>query len=204
MAAAAGLGDDGGYGLVKGEDAMTTTTDIRTLLGELRQDHRNMAVLLGLVREEARKADRGSDPDFELLEDILHYLTVYSDAVHHPREDRLYSQLASAGKGQGLAFVESDHRTLAVDGKTLKDDCEAVLAGAALSRTKFVADAVRYVDRLDEHMQWEETDLFKRADTLADEEIDITGLAESDPVFGPQPGEAFETLLERMRDSVGA
>jgi len=181
---------------------MTTTTDIRTLLGELRQDHRNMAVLLGLVREEARKADHGGDPDFELLEDILHYLTVYSDAVHHPREDRLYSQLASAGKGQGLAFVESDHSTLAVDGKTLKDDCEAVLAGAALSRAKFIADAVRYVDRLDEHMRWEESDLFKRADTLADEEIDITDLAAADPVFGPQPGEAFETLLDRMRESV--
>ncbi len=176
--------------------------DIRELVAELREDHRNTEVLLGLVRQEVQTARNGGDPDFELLDDILHYLTVYADAVHHPREDRLYTQLAAVDNTPGLSFVETDHREIAAQGALLKRDCEAVRSGAALIREKFIADALRYTDRLEEHMRWEERALFSRAEQLANQHIDLSSLEADDPVFGPSPSADFETLLVRVRESV--
>ncbi len=173
-------------------------TDIASLLRELRIDHRNAAVLLDLLGEEVKTARLGGDPDFELLRDIMHYMTYYADAVHHPREDLVYDQLLAAGDADGLVFVGSDHRELAEDGKQLRDDCEAVYSGAALIREKFVADAIRYIERLEEHMRWEEADLFRRADNIGEQQIDLGDLAVSDPVFGRDANPRYATLLERV------
>ena len=115
-------------------------TDMTTLMGELRIDHRNMAILLGLLSQEVKTARLGGDPDFELVTDIMHYLTYYADAVHHRREDLVYEKLRASGNGEGLVFVESDHRELAEDGKQLRDECEAVLSGAELARGKILVD----------------------------------------------------------------
>lgn len=162
-----------------------------------------MAILLGLLRNEITTARHGGDPDFELLTDIMHYLTFYADAVHHPREDLVYAKLDAAGKGNGLVFVESDHAELAADGKQLRDECEAVSSGAALARKKFVIDAMRYIERLEEHMRWEETDLFRRADALGDEAMSLGELAVSDPVFGREKNSRYASLLAHIRSSAG-
>ncbi len=179
-------------------------SDIRTLLDELRTDHRNMASLLRLLRREVTTARHGGDPDFDLLTDIMNYLTVYADAVHHPREDLVYAKLEAAGKGGGLVFVASDHAELAADGKQLRDEVEAVFSGAALAREKFVIDAMRYVERLEEHMRWEESDLFHRAESIGDEPVELGDLAVSDPVFGRDTSPRFASLLTHIRDSVSA
>ena len=176
-------------------------TDMTTLMGELRIDHRNMAILLGLLSQEVKTARLGGDPDFELVTDIMHYLTYYADAVHHRREDLVYEKLRASGNGDGLVFVESDHRELAEDGKQLRDECEAVLSGAALARGKFVVDAIRYIERLEEHMRWEETDLFSRADALGNQRVDLGDLTVSDPVFGLEASPRYSSLLKRVRES---
>jgi hemerythrin-like domain-containing protein len=59
---------------------------------ELREDHRNMAVVLDLLDEIVAIMGNGDDPDFELLDEIMRYMTVYPDAVHHPKEDVVYQQ----------------------------------------------------------------------------------------------------------------
>jgi hypothetical protein len=47
------------------------------LLTELRQDHRNMAILLDLLQQEIDRIDHPDEsPDFELLRDIMRYMTV--------------------------------------------------------------------------------------------------------------------------------
>ena len=160
-----------------------------------------MSILLGLLRDQIITARHGGDPDFDLLSDIMNYLTVYADAVHHPREDLVYATLDAAGKGEGMVFVESDHAELAVDGRQLRDEIEAVCSGAALAREKFVIDAMRYVERLEEHMRWEESDLFHRADDLADEPVELGDLTVSDPVFGQDTSPRFASLLAHIRNS---
>ena len=61
------------------------------ILEELREDHRNLTRLLDLLENECRDIPDEGEPDMDLLHDIMHYMTVYPDAIHHPREDLVYT-----------------------------------------------------------------------------------------------------------------
>jgi hemerythrin-like domain-containing protein len=69
--------------------------NVARILEELRQDLRNMALLLDLLERECDHIREGSSTDFELIHDIMHYMTTYPDTVHHPKEDLLYEELKS-------------------------------------------------------------------------------------------------------------
>jgi hemerythrin-like domain-containing protein len=178
---------------------------VAKILDELREDHRNIALMLNLLEYEVKRIHDGEEPDFELLHDILSYLTVYSDAVHHPKEDLIYGKLWSRGADMsfGLERVEEDHRHLASLGQVLRRDFEAIVAGAAVTRDRVIADTFAYADRLRNHMRWEEDDLFIRADKLAAESatvsIDASHLTTDDPVFGQAPEALFDNLLRSIK-----
>ncbi len=174
------------------------------VMAALREDHRNFAVLLELVTEEATAARQGRDPDFELLADIMHYMSGYSDAIHHPAENRVYELLAHsrAEDALGLGRVEADHRELTAMTREFRNLCDAGKSGAALLRKRFVDMADAYVERLVEHMAWEEQELFPRADRLVLESVEVAVVAANDPVFGPKPEATFDRLLERLREEV--
>lgn len=176
-----------------------------TIMRELREDHRNMAVILGLLDDVIGLTSSGKDPDFHLLAEIMRYMTVYPDAVHHPKEDILYERLRSerADLAEGLEHVTEDHRVIAELGSRLRNDVEAVIAGAAVRRKTLIEDASAYVSRLRTHMQWEESDLFNRIDSMLDAEpmeFDVSQYAHvRDPIFEPQVDNEFERLLSNMQ-----
>ncbi|MCG8371175.1 MAG: hemerythrin domain-containing protein, partial [Proteobacteria bacterium] len=68
-------------------------TNARDIMAELRDDHRNMAIVLDLLEDIVAEMEAGRDPDFELFDEIMRYMTVYPDAVHHPKEDVVYAEL---------------------------------------------------------------------------------------------------------------
>ena len=177
-------------------------TRLADVMASLREDHRNFAVLLKLVTEEATAARQGRDPDFELLADIMHYMSGYSDAIHHPTENRVYELLARsrAEDAVGLGRVEVDHRELTEMTREFRNLCDAGKSGAALLRERFVDAAVAYVERLGEHIAWEENELFPRADRLVHESVEVAVVAANDPVFGPRPEATFDRLLARLRE----
>ena len=57
-------------------------------LAVIREEHRSIAAVIHgleyLVRE---TRERGTAPEFSLLRAILHYIKVFPDALHHPKED---------------------------------------------------------------------------------------------------------------------
>ncbi|MCH9695460.1 MAG: hemerythrin domain-containing protein [Gammaproteobacteria bacterium] len=180
------------------------SSDTRQLLSELREDHRNMAIVLDVLANTVSAARDGDDPDFELVDEIMRYMTIYPDAVHHPKEDVVYAELKAQRPdlAAGLDDVPQDHRDIAVLGGRLRDDVEAIVAGAAVRREHFVADCENYVQRLRNHMQWEESDLFKRVDEMLDDKetkVDIEQyLHIKDPVFELEVEAAFRRLLSSL------
>ena len=177
----------------------TAATD---LLSELRLDHRNMAILLNMLQDEADRIEHDEDIDFELAHDIMRYMTVYSDAIHHPREDLIYAGLLALEPklAEGLERVEEQHQQLAELGSQLRSDIEAILSGTAVTRERIVTDARDYLHKLRQHMAWEEEDLFRRADAKGDAlEIDDTHLKKDDPVFGEQREAGFTGLFEAIK-----
>jgi len=176
------------------------------LLNDLREDHRNMAVMLDLLQREAGHIRDGENPDYELIHDIMCYMTVYSDAVHHPKEDLLYAAMRDRRPklAAGLERVEPEHIEIAQLGEALRNDVEAVVSGAAVTRDRMIADTTNYIHELQRHMAWEEGDLFQHADELVKQEskisVDIAHLDRLDPVFGPEREHSFANLLENIKD----
>lgn len=179
-------------------------TDARELMTELREDHRNMAIVLDLMDGLVEQMEAGKDPDFELLDEIMRYMTVYPDAVHHPKEDIVYGQLRSKRPdlADDLDHVPDDHSDIAHLGTLLRDEIEAINAGAAVRRDKMIEDTSAYILRLRNHMRWEEEDLFKRVDKMLEDEPHKVNIEElgriKDPVFELEIEAGFRRLLASL------
>ncbi len=172
---------------------------------ELREDHRNMTVVLDLLDGLIVEIEADKDPDFEMFDEIMRYMTVYPDAVHHPKEDIVYEQLREARPDltEDLDHVPDDHNDIAHLGSLLRDEVEAVVAGGAVRREKMIEDATAYVRRLRNHIQWEEEDLFKRIDKMLDAaalQVDVSEYEHiKDPVFELEIEAGFRRLLASLR-----
>jgi hemerythrin-like domain-containing protein len=181
------------------------TIRMADILDDLREDHRNMAILLNLLERETERIRKGEKPDFELIHDIMRYMTVYSDAVHHPKEDLLYAAIKTERPSFAaeLERVGPEHRELAGLGERLRNDIEAVVSGATVSRKRLIADTEEYVRKLLHHMAWEEGDLFRRASELINDEkamfVDVSDFDTLDPVFGPEREHSFANLLQNIK-----
>lgn len=186
--------------------ANAMTILLADLLNDLREDHRNMSIMLDLLSRQADHIRDGERPDYELIHDIMRYMTVYSDAVHHPKEDVLYAAMREERPelAKGLERVLPEHEEIHELGETLRNDVEAIASGAAVTRETLVDDTREYVTTLRRHMAWEEEDLFRRARDIARSEnelfIDISNFDRLDPVFGPEREHSFENLLRNIRD----
>jgi len=180
---------------------------VAQVLEELRDDHRNMALMLDLLEREVGYIQDGAEADYELLSDIMSYMTVYADAVHHPKEDLIYDILRSAGAefDSGLDSVADDHSEIAKLSQVLRRDIEAIVAGAAVTRDRVIADTLDYAQHLRRHMAWEEDDLFQRADELVRQSnsvsVDASRLNAVDPVFSQSPQAGFDNLLRSIQEA---
>ncbi len=164
-----------------------------------------MALVLNILDNIAELAKSGEDPDFELVNEIMLYMTVYPDAVHHPKEDLVYKELMTSRPhlAAGLDDVAADHQEIAKLGTRLRDDVEAIVAGAAVRREHFIEDASEYVYRLRQHMQWEEEDLFPRVDEMLEADslpIDVEQFQHiKDPVFELEVESGFRRLMASLK-----
>ena len=175
------------------------TYDIESVLAQLRSDHKNMAALLKRLEVEADRIYADAEPDFEMMHDIMLYMTEFPDAVHHPKENRLYAQLKTSRPDLTAGFerISVDHRTIAAMGLKLKDQIASVTSESMVRRNALVSDCLRYVNTQRSHMQWEEIDLFRRCRELcADgETLNMPDAGDpADPLFGGTIERRFQRL----------
>lgn len=183
------------------------TTEIAPILAELQTDHRNMARLLSMLETCANGIYDESEDDVELMLDIMHYMTVYPDAVHHPKEDLLYTELRAARPdlSQGMGRIADEHDAIATQSLKLRDQLQEVINGVAVERKALVAETLRYVDALRKHMRWEESDLFLRLQQLvASGHAHIESgalLSRRDPLFGSEVERRFQALYRSLEQN---
>jgi hemerythrin-like domain-containing protein len=181
---------------------------VSKVLAELRQDHKNMSLMLNLLEYESNRLFDGEETDFELLQDVMHYMTVYPDAVHHPKEDRIYAELKTVRPDLSVGFdrITVDHRNIEELGVKLRNDISSVISGSMVPKNSVVADTLRYVNTLRGHMQWEELDLFRRVEEMVGEGHEFieaaTILQTADPVFGPEVEKQFSRLFESVQERI--
>ena len=179
--------------------------DLADLMRELREDHRNMSIVLDLLDDVTAKIRDEDDSVLELLAEIMHYMTVYPDAVHHPKEDVAYAQLREhrPDLAEGLEDVPGDHKDIAELGLRLKSDIDSIESGTAVRREQLVEDASGYVKRLRDHINWEEGDLFERIDRMLESKthpVDLSHFDSTyDPVFSESSAAGFQRLMASLK-----
>ena len=58
-----------------------------------RAEHTNFATLLCLLECELERFHKGEPPDYDLMLDIMFYMTHYPDVSHHPKEDLAFARI---------------------------------------------------------------------------------------------------------------
>jgi len=184
------------------------TKDLDQLIGGLRVDHRNIVMLLDLLDAEIDKLAGAGEPDYDIVRDIMLYVTEYPDIVHHPKEDIVYRHLKSLRPEihTQLERVETDHRYIEKSGLKLRNSIEAISIGAILDRDQLTEKFRYYMEQLREHMYWEETELFSLADELQHfgdwSEVVLKNNEISDPLFGSRVERKYGRLLFRIQQRV--
>jgi hemerythrin-like domain-containing protein len=178
---------------------------IEKTMNELRTDHRNMVQLLDLLDAETVRLGHSDDPDYDLIYEIMTYMSEYPDAVHHPKEDMIYRHLKKTFPDidESLHHIEKDHKALGEASRELRRDIDAISVDGVVSRESLAESLRKYSGDLRKHMYWEEKDLFELADTMHDDDIWAELLKSydqaGDPLFGSQIERRFQKLFNGIQ-----
>jgi len=172
------------------------------VMRQLRQDHRNTARLMHLLEEQVQSLEASTRTDFELMQDVMQYMTHYPDRHHHPTEDLVFQRLVARDESARAAVDEllQEHQDLAEKGSHLLHTLRQVVDGALVARESIDERARDYIETQRRHMSKEEEHVFPRAEgILRDEdwaEVERRKEAMRDPLFGPVVDEDYRTLYE--------
>ena len=180
-----------------------------TVMSELQQDHRNVREILDLLSRELDAVSDASGGDFELMRDIMIYMTRYPDHTHHPKEDLMFERMRERGiTPETEATIEKllrEHVALAEKGNIFRDMLIGVVDGALVERDGLVAIGRDYVEFLRYHARLEDETVFLEAQKLLDDAdwavVRKAFEAQVDPVFGPAVDHEFESLYDHIRHS---
>ncbi len=154
------------------------------------RDHGNYRRLLDILERHVDDVAAGARPDYEMMGDIMHYMTHYPDMFHHPFEDRLFVHILGGDRSaQPLvdALLE-EHDQITSMSKKLLEDLGAVVHEKLIPWLDMEAEARDYIARLREHMSREEQEMLPLAEQVIAEQpaavaLDAADLGD-DPLFG--------------------
>ena len=175
------------------------------IMQQLKRDHSNIARLLGTLEKQMNVIHDEGNADFDLMHDIMVYMSHYPDHTHHPMEDLMFERLVAHDSDAGdiVARLEREHGALAQKGTRFLEMLRHVVDGAMVEREVLEETGRDYIAFLRSHMEVEDTDAFPRAEralTDADWEAVSSGMeARTDPIFGPVVDNEFRSLYEYIQ-----
>ena len=180
-----------------------------SVMHDLNQDHRNIHELLGLLTRELDAVDDVSGGDFELMRDIMFYMTRYPDHTHHPKEDLMFGRMRERGVASDtertIEKLLREHAALAEKGIVFRDMLIGVVDGALVERETLVATGRDYAEFLSYHARLEDETVFVEAiEVLNDADwsaIEQAVEARADPIFGSVVQEEFRTLYKFIKSN---
>jgi hemerythrin-like domain-containing protein len=172
----------------------------------IEHEHRSLAAvlhgLLYLMREIRYAA---TEPDFELLNAMLHYIDAFSERFHHPKEDaylfeRLGVRLPAAASL--IDRLKQEHRSGTLKLQALQHALTQYQQTGSAAFPEFASRVAGFAAFHWDHMRLEEDDLVPLARlhlTGADwDAIDAAFLGHTDPLFGVERGAEYQELFRRI------
>jgi hemerythrin-like domain-containing protein len=176
------------------------------VLNIIRDEHRSIYAVLDGMRYLARHNLTGeANIDPKAFRAMLHYLEIYAERLHHPKEDRyLFAGMRQYGP-QADAVIEGLERDHAGGERALRelDHCLARCEAAGETRLTAFANAVEdYVRAYLVHMKKEEDEVFPLALKLFTPGdwavIDAAYDNEHDPFIAEQERQDLRDILDRI------
>lgn len=175
-----------------------------TILTELHQDHVNLNKLLVILRQKVIKLRAGNHPNFNLMADVIDYISAYADGFHHPREDKMYDYFTGRNSGldKALESCEAEHEGLKQSSLELREAIDGVLHDAVMPMNEFADLLDRFVSQQTDHLNHEEGEIFPLLEKNATSE-DWSVLARNlptpeDPLFGEKQAQQFTDLYREL------
>jgi hemerythrin-like domain-containing protein len=157
-----------------------------------------------LLETQLEVLGEGESPDYELMLDIMYYMTHYPDRVHHPIEDRIFEMMKkrAIGSQEQLDALIDQHTQLRENGNALFHELDDVVNGSIASRDDIATSARWYVAQFRKHMEAEETEVIPLAARSLHAE-DWAALRDAvarvdDPLFGPTQLRRYAALREHI------
>lgn len=181
---------------------------MNSLLDRLHQDHKHLALLLDLLEKLLDQFQAGTEPDYELLCEMLEYMEDYADQVHHPSEDQIFERLRTyAGQHHKmLEILMRQHQVLSELTRYFRQSLEGIVQEEVMRRDEVEAQGRELIETLRTHLNLEEQEAFPLAKyvlTAADwEAIEAAAPKVADPVFGERDLERFRALYQHLMTQV--
>ena len=167
-------------------------------------EHVNFATLLNRLEAEIERFHKGESPDYELMLDIMFYMTHYPDVLHHPKEDLAFARIKER-QVEARAIVDElsgQHAHLKETGETLLQALDEIVNGSITSRDHVEEPGRAYLAEFRRHMVIEETAILPvAAKLLTDDdwaEINAAIQHVDDPLFGKKAEERYAALRRKI------
>lgn len=135
------------------------------LLDRLNQEHRALSRVLDLFDDLLDRFHEGSEPDYELMCEMLEYMESYSDQIHHPTEEDIFDRLRAhtTESYPVLDLLTKQHLLLGQMNKRFRQSLEGIVHEEVLRRDEVEVQGRELVKTLREHLDLEETEAFPLA-----------------------------------------
>lgn len=169
------------------------------------QEHVNFGHLIDLLERQLDLFHTGEAPNYELMLDVMYYMTHYPDVFHHPREDLAFARLRDRDQAMAelVAELTRQHVELRHHGESLVAMLDDIVNGAIRSRDELESVARRYVAGFRGHIRLEESQVLPQAAKILGEgdwaAIDANLAAGDDPLFGSSVVKRYAGLAEQIR-----
>lgn len=172
-----------------------------TPIDKLREEHRNIEQLLGILEQEIDILANAGRPDYDVILGIADYFTGFPDLCHHPKENVIFERLRKRSRRATAAIdLESEHQESSRRVDQFHNSVHSLLKEAEIARVRLVNAAREFIEAERDHMKMEEEGFFRVAEeklTAEDWSSVSSSLGgEADPVFDTPYKREFETLRE--------
>lgn len=187
------------------------------MLELIRNDHKNLAILIKLLQEKLERVKQDLPIDYALIRDVVEYMQEYADRYHHRYEDVVYGYyLKKIGAAESpIHRLEEEHHKIADDTASFRELIEMILLDSVVPRETFAARLEAFIDQQRRHMEYEDREilpLLERDLTAADwAAIDdslppVAGTTDPratvqriDPLFGNEVAQRYRDLALRLQ-----
>ncbi|MEH6589210.1 MAG: hemerythrin domain-containing protein [Halioglobus sp.] len=193
----------------KPQAAVGKTNRELPLMNTLRSEHRHMAGVMELFKDQLEAIEQGKVVDTHIVYEVMDYLVRWPDRFHHPREDLIYGRVAEidVDAADNVDTLQREHDAMARQSRAVLKDIEKWREGLVDGKT-VIKSGRAYIDKLYVHMNSEEKVVFPQIEAVLtttdwrELEMDDQLRPVSDPLFGGRIDRDFRNLARKLRRRV--